>query len=300
MVAPGPSSPPAWVERLQALALPVFGSRRVTRARAVIDRYNAAGGGLLAAGIAYNTLFAIIPVALFGGAILGFFVTDPASLATVRDALTDWAPPLSSVVDEILGGLATASPTLSIIGFLGMIWGATRLFASLEMGIEAMFSEAPRRGIVVRTLRRVASVLIVAGVIVAAFLAASVASFVSELTGEGEGGPIRTVFLALLLALPSVLSSAALMLVYELVPPVRPSRAAVILPAVTIGVGLVLLTRLFAVVAPRALGANFVYGTLGAIFVALAWLGLTYSMILIGAAWVRERMLASQDTATVA
>ena len=68
----------------------------------------------------------------------------------------------------------------------------------------------------------------------------------------------------------------------------------------TIGVGLVVLTRVFAVVAPRALGANFVYGTLGAIFVALAWLGLTYSMILIGAAWVRERMLAIEETASVA
>ena len=300
MVPPGRTSPPAWVERLQALALPVFGSRRVTRARAVIDRYNAADGGLLAAGIAYNTLFAIIPMALFGGAILGFFVTDPGSLATVRAALTDWAPPLSSVIDEILGGLSSASPTLSVVGFLGMIWGATRLFASLEIGIEAMFSEAPRRGIVVRTLRRVGSVLIVAGLVVGAFLAASVASFVSELTAGDEGGPIRTAFLALLLALPSVVTSAALVLVYQLVPPVHPSRSAVLLPAVTIGVGLVLLTRLFAVVAPRALGANFVYGTLGAIFVALAWLGLAYSIILLGAAWVRERMLAAQDTAPVA
>lgn len=287
------------MERLQALALPLFGSRRVTRARAVIDRYNAAGGGLLAAGIAYNTLFAIIPMALFGGGLLGFFVTDPDSLQKVRDALTGWAPPLSSVVDEILSGLSTASPSLSVIGLLGMIWGATRLFASLEMGIEAMFSEAPRRGIVVRTLRRVASVVIVAVVIVAAFLSTSVASFVSELSTLG-GGDVHAVFLVLLLALPTVLSSLALAVVYLLVPPVHPKLSAVLLPAVTIGVGLVLLTRLFAVVAPRALGANFVYGTLGAIFVALAWLGLTYSMILIGAAWVRERMLASEETATVA
>lgn len=287
------------MERLQALALPLFGSRRVSRARAVIDRYNAAGGGLLAAGIAYNTLFAIIPMALFGGGLLGFFVTDPDSLQKVRDALTGWAPPLSSVVDEILSGLSTASPSLSVIGLLGMIWGATRLFASLEMGIEAMFSEAPRRGIVVRTLRRVASVVIVAVVIVAAFLSTSVASFVSELSTLG-GGDVHAVFLVLLLALPTVLSSLALAVVYLLVPPVHPKLSAVLLPAVTIGVGLVLLTRLFAVVAPRALGANFVYGTLGAIFVALAWLGLTYSMILIGAAWVRERMLASEETATVA
>jgi membrane protein len=297
-VPPGPTSPPAWVERLQALALRVFDSRRVTRARRVIDRYNAAGGGLLAAGIAYNTLFAILPVAIFGGAILGFFVTDPASLARVRDALTDWAPPLSSVVDEILSGLAAASPSLSVIGFVGMIWGSTRLFASLEAGIEAMYSEAPRRGIVLRTARRVASVFIVAGIIVAVFLATSVASFVSELS-VGDGG-IGAVFLVLLFALPIVFSSLALVVVYELVPPVRPNRWAVLRPAMTIGVGLVILTRLFAVLAPRAFGANFVYGTLGAIFVALAWLGLTYSMVLIGAAWVRERMLETEETAPVA
>lgn len=296
---PSRKSPPAWVERLQAIALLVFSSRRVTRARAVFDRYNAAGGGLLAAGIAYNTLFALIPMALFAGAVLGFFVTDPATLERVRGALTDWAPPLSGVVDEILGGLASASPSLSIIGLVGMAWGTTRLFASLETGVEAMYSGAPRRGIVVRTMRRVASVLIIAGIVVAAFLATSVASFVSELAIP-DGGASRPIFLVLLLVLPIALTALALIVVYEVVPPVRADWSAVLRPALTIGVGLVLLTRIFAVVAPRALGANFVYGTLGAIFVALAWLGLTYSLILIGAAWVRERMLASEETAAVA
>ena len=287
------------MERLQKLALPIFGSGRVIRARAVFDRYNARGGGLLAAGIAYNTLFAIIPLALFGGAVLGFFVTDPAGLANIRSVLVEWAPPLASAVDEILGGLATASPSLSIIGLVGMAWGATRLFSSLEMGIGAMFAEAPQRGIVEQTIRRVASVLVVAGIVVAVFLSTSVASFVSEL---GLIGADATGFgvLVLLLGLPIAVSSVALAIVYRVLPPVRPGVSAFLMPAVTIGVGLVILTRLFAVIAPRALGANFVYGTLGAIFVALAWLGLAYSMILIGAAWVRERMLAVEETAPVA
>ncbi len=287
------------MERLQKLALPIFGSGRVVRARAVFDRYNARGGGLLAAGIAYNTLFAIIPLALFGGAVLGFFVTDPTGLANVRSALVEWAPPLASAVDEILGGLATASPSLSIIGLVGMAWGATRLFSSLEMGIGAMFAEAPQRGIVEQTIRRVASVLVVAGIVVAVFLSTSVASFVSEL-GLIRGDATGFGVLVLLLGLPIVVSSLALAIVYRVLPPVRPGVSAFLLPAVTIGVGLVILTRLFAVIAPRALGANFVYGTLGAIFVALAWLGLAYSMILIGAAWVRERMLAVEDPAPVA
>jgi membrane protein len=287
------------VGRLEAVARPIIGSRRVTTARAVFDRFNAVGGGLLASGIAYNTLFALIPIALFGSAILGFFVNDPATLEKVTDALTGWAPPLSGVIDEVLGGLATASTSLSVIGFVGTIWGTTRLFASLEAGIGAMYAGAPRRGIVESTVRRIVSVVVIAGVIVAAMLAASVASFLSEL-GVADGTGVHAVFLVVLLVLPGVFSSLALGLVYTLVPPVRPSLSAVVVPAVAAGIGLVLLTRVFAVLAPRALGANFVYGTLGAIFVALAWLGLAYSLILIGAAWVRERMLETTDSAPVA
>jgi uncharacterized BrkB/YihY/UPF0761 family membrane protein len=103
-----------------------------------------------------------------------------------------------------------------------------------------------------------------------------------------------------LLGLPVLLATLALVVIYRVLPPVRPSRAAVLRPALVIGIGLVVLTRVFALLAPRALGANFVYGTLGAIFVALAWLGIAFSMILIGAAWVRERMLAAEETAEVA
>jgi membrane protein len=283
------------VERAQAIALPLFGSRRVARARAVIDRYNAGSGGLLAAGIAYNTLFALIPMALLGGALLGFFVTDPSGLASVKAILTDWAPPLASVVDEVLRGLSAASPSLSVIGLVGIVWGVTRLFASLELGMEAMFAGAPRRGIVARTIRRVGSVIVIGGVLVAAFLAASVASLISQIASMG--GALEVVSFIGFLGLPIALTSLALAVVYRLVPPVRPDRRAFGLPALVMGIGIVVLARLFAIVAPRVLGAHFVYGTLGATFVALAWLGLTYSLVLIGAAWVRERMLDVEEAA---
>jgi membrane protein len=286
------------VERLQAIALPIFGSARVVKTRAVIDRYNGGGGGLLAAGIAYNTLFALVPMALFAGGLLGYFVKDPQSLAMVTNLLTEWAPPLSSVIDEVLGGLAVASPQLSIVGLVGMVWGATRLYASLEMGIEAMFAGVPRRGIVSRTIRRVGSVLVIAAIVVAAFVASSVASLVAELSSSG--GAVAFLLGIALLLLPIAIASVAVAIVYRVVPPAPPKPRAFFGPALAVGSGLVLLTRLFAILAPRLLGANFVYGTLGAIFVALAWLGLTYSMILLGAAWVRERMVGEEVTATVA
>lgn len=296
---PGRTSPPAWVERLQAIALPIFGSDRVVRARAVIDRYNAADGGLLAAGIAYNALFALVPMALLGGGIIGFFVSDPATLADIKAALVGWAPPLSGVVDEVVNGLATESPSLSLIGLIGAVWGATRLFASLEIGIEAMFYEVPRRGLVARTLRRVVSITVIAAVVGLAIVGASVASLVAELApGELSAGAV--VVNVALFALPIVLASGAVGVIYRYLAPVRPNASAIARPALAVGFGLVVLTRLLAVIAPRVLGANFVYGTLGAIFVALGWLGATFILILIGAAWVRDRMLAGEEAAAVA
>ena len=46
--------------------------------------------------------------------------------------------------------------------------------------------------------------------------------------------------------------------------------------------------------------ANPFYGTLGTVFVALAWLNLISMILLIGAAWVRVRMLSDEEIAASA
>src|SRR5204863_5710293 len=104
----------------------------VAAARRVLDRFGAADGGLLAAGIAYNAVLALIPVALLVTGIAGFFFTDPASRADLIDTIAGVLPPLSGVVDEIVAGLTRASPSLSILGLVLAAWGTSRLFAALE------------------------------------------------------------------------------------------------------------------------------------------------------------------------
>jgi len=54
-------------------------------------------------------------------------------------------------------------------------------------------------------------------------------------------------------------------------------------------IALVALTRVFVFAAPRVFGTNLVYGTLGAILIGLTWLDLVFTVVLLGAAWVRER-----------
>jgi membrane protein len=281
------------VQRLLTLVEPLLGDRRVIRARAVLDRFGKVGGGLLAAGIAFNALFAIIPLAIFASGVVGILVKDPATQEAITDFLTGLAAPLASFLDTALGDLANASTSLTIIGLIGAAWGATRLYSSVELGIEAIFIGIKPRSLVSKTFRRALFILVIAGLIGAAVIAATVGSiFLERSTATGLLAVIQS---AILFVLPYALSVLAILVVYMVVPPVRPPRSALWPPAIGAGLLMVAITQIFALIAPRLVGANPFYGTLGTVFVSLAWLNLVSMVLLIGAAWVRVRMLSDEE-----
>ncbi len=275
---------------------PILGSPRVATARRVLDRFGAVDGGLLAAGIAYNAVLALIPLGLLASGLAGFLLVDPASRTDVIVAIGALVPPLEGVVAEIVGGLTAASPSLSVIGLVLAAWGTSRLYASLESAVLQLDATAPRRGLLRRTARRLGSIAIVAGVLLAALLAAPVLALAVELRGSG---PLAPQLLDLLLAVvPPAFAAAALAAIYRVIPTRRPSWRAIALPAVVGAIALVLVTRVFVFLAPRIFGANVVYGTLGAILVGLTWLDIAFTIVLLGAAWVDER--EAPDVAAVA
>lgn len=284
-------------ERLLRLATPIIGSPRVATTRRVLDRFGAADGGLLAAGIAYNAVLALIPVALLASGLAGILLSDPRSRADVISAIVAFLPPLTGVVDEIVGGLSIASPSLSVIGLILAAWGTSRLYASLESAIVQLGASGRRRGIVGRTARRLGSIAVIAGILLAALIAAPALAIGVEIAGAaGVHRPLLDVLLALV---PPVLGGMALAAVYRLVPVDRPSWRAISVPAILGTVALVVVTRAFVFLTPRVFGANVVYGTLGAILIGLTWLDLVFTVILVGAAWVDERREPEADVPAV-
>jgi len=253
----------------------------------VLDRFGSVDGGLLAAGIAYNAVLALIPIGLLATGLAGFVLTDPGSRTDVVAAIAGLLPPLSGVVDEIVGGLSKASPSLSLVGLVLAGWGTTRLFAALESGVVQIGIDQARRGLVRRTARRLGSVAVVAGILLAALVAAPALAIGVEIAGTA--GVDRPLLDALLALVPPLLAGIALAAVYRLIPVTRPSWRAISAPAVLGAIALVVVTRIFVFLTPRVFGTNVVYGTLGAILVGLAWLDLVFTVILIGAAWVDER-----------
>ena len=257
-------------------------------ARRVIDRFNAVDGGLLAAGLAYNAVLALIPIALVVTALAGFVLNDPESRTRFIEAVVTFAPPLTGVIDEIVRGLSRASTSLSVIGLVLAFWGASRLFASLESGVGQMFSGAPRRGFISRTVRRFTAIAVLEFILAAALIAIPILSVAGDMIRAAGG--VESLFLTLaFVAIGLVLATLALTALYRVLPPSVPTWRQVQTPAAATAAALLLITRGFTLIAPRLFGANAIYGTLGAIFLGLAWLDLVFTAILVGAAWVAVR-----------
>jgi membrane protein len=273
-----------WVTRLAA----VLGWRPVASTRAVLDRYGAAGGGLLAGGLAYSALFAIVPLAALMAGIVGLVVDDEAQRAAVVAAIADVLPPLRDIVRLVLEEAAGAAGAISVLGGLALVWGASRFAVAFQDAMARIFGGTRHRGFVASNVAALVAVLGLIGVATLGAVLAGLSSFLDA--AEAQGGPVvGFVIDAGLAIVPSAGAIVSIALVYRLVPVIAPGWRAIVPPAIVVGIALTILTRVFVFIAPRLVGAAATIGAIATAFAALAWLSLSFQAILLGAAWVRQR-----------
>lgn len=255
----------------------------------VLDRYGSAGGGLLAGGLAYAALFAIVPAVVLLAGVAGLVYADPVAREQAVSVLAGVLPPLREVVDTVLDEAARAAGPVSIIGAVALVWGTSRFVVAFEDAIGRVMGAGRRRGIVAQNLGALAAVVLMVAAIPAS---AALSAVVDFLDAGQQVGVLQAVGAALSLALqalPVIATIGATILVYRIVPRPAPAWRATLLPGITVGVALTVVARVFEFLAPRLIGTAALIGTLATVFAALAWLALSFQAILIGAAWVSER-----------
>ena len=261
----------------------------VAALRRVLDRYGAAGGGLLAGGLAYAALFAIVPAVLLLAGVTGLFVADPIERARFIAVLVDVLPPLRDLIQLVIDEAARDAGPVSIIGAIVLLWGTSRFAVAFQDAFARVMGGDRQRGLLAQNLGAVAAVVLMIGAIVASTFLSGVLAFLEAGAAAGVfqvfGGAISLA----LGALPVVATIAAIILVYRIVPTPGPPWRAVFAPGIAAGLALTVVARIFAYVAPRLLGSAALLGTLATAFAALAWLALSFQAILLGAAWVRDR-----------
>jgi membrane protein len=278
---------PGWLQGLIDRALawgPVDATRRV------LDRFGRAGGGLLAGGLTYSALFALLPALLLLTGILGFLVDDVERRRAIVESIGENLPPLRGFLDTSLQQITAGAASAGTIGLVALAWGASRFYGTLDDAFARIFETEHKRGFLATSVRGMVSVVLLISVFLAALVLTGIASYLAEQTSERLGSDTRTFWSVATPLLTLVVFVVGMALLYRAVPAVRVPWRTLLLPAVVVGVLLTLLTQLFSYVAPRLVGAAALYGTYAAIFAAMVWLSTGFQLLLLGAAWIRERM----------
>lgn len=213
-------------------------------------------------------------------------------------------PPLGDLITAILTASAQDAAPVTIVGAVALVWGASRFVVAFQDCLARVMEEPKRRGLLASNAAAFLAVVVMIAAVLSGALLAGVAAF---LDAAETNGVLRIVGQALglvLAATPLLATLIAMVLVYRLAPIMRPPWRAIIVPAIVVGVGLTALGRVFVFLAPRLIGSAALLGALATAFAALAWLSLSFQLVLLGAAWVRERenMLERRaaDTASTA
>lgn len=299
MTAPGPADEPprrpALVERpgiverlagravavVEPLVARILGVPRIAMAHAVYLRFSGSGGPVLARGLAYAALFALVPALLAILSVAGFLVSDPAVRDRIVAIVGEQIPPLGPVTDEALEGFSGLAATSGVVSIALLLWSAGSVVRALDGAFRVVFEDAGEGRTPIRDVVAIASV---AGGI----LAAATALVLVTLPGPvgdviGVPGPVGRAVASF------ALETGLVGLVYRFVPRPRPGWRMLALPALWAGLAIFLLTALFGVLGPLLFGSAELYGAFGALFLGLIWLGNVTQVLLLGAAWVAER-----------
>jgi len=272
----------AWLGRVVAWP-PVATALRVNA------RYGSAGGGLLAGGLAYAALFALVPAVILAAGLLGLFVGDPTTRSDTTAYIAAVLPPLHDLVQATLDEAGRDAGALGIIGAATLAWGASRFVVSFLDTVARVMGHPSRRRALVENGVAVVVVLLLPFAILGAVTLAGVLSFLDLARQHGVVGAIGEAAGFVLGFAPAGVTVLVMALVYRLVPTPMASWRAVWLPALVAGIALTVLLQAFVFLAPRLIGAAALLGTVTTVFAALAWLSLSFQATLLGAAWVGER-----------
>jgi len=262
----------------------ILGRGPIVAARRVLDGYGDAGGDLLAAGLAFGAVFALIPATLLVVGVTGFVVADPGVRGSVARQVAATVPPLEPFLTPALDELAAGSLGISVVGLAGFTWAASQFYGQLDGAFGLILRSPRRRNAVERTIRGLVAVALTLALFVI-LLGASVLATTSTLPVVGV---VELVLRPFAPVIGYVLVAAVVAFVYRIVPTRSMSWRAVWLPAAFVALPEMLLATLFVAIAPF-LASPAIFGPFVTVFATLAWLSWTFRLLLLGGAWVRER-----------
>ena len=245
----------------------------------------------MAAAIAYNVLFSMLPVLALMVAAIGFFLRVPEVRESVVDQVLMNVPLTGGIVVDAVRAATAASGSLTIAGVVALLWAGMGLFGTLRHALNIAWGVKPRHNLFRQRLKDL-SALLVAGALLAVSVGGTSLLFGMRDFAMPLLGPYARVFAAIWSAVfslvPFLITFAVFSILYRYLPSVN-HRFEDLWP------GALVATVLFEV-AKHGFAfyvANFsryevLYGALGAVMLFLLWVYVSALILLAGAELAAE------------
>jgi membrane protein len=244
-----------------------------------------------AAGIAYRVLFSLVPLTIVLVTIVGVVLQDDARRDQVVDEIVSRLPFTeegTTNIEDAITRLASPTSAVGLISLVLFFWGSSGMMGAVRTGLEAALRVDPlgRRP---AARAKLVDLILVAGagvLLIAVIVLAILAQVVTRLVGGAaeavglEGGLLPEV---LRIAIPLVVATVVVMLLYRFVPARRLGFGDAVVGGVVTGLLLLAISAASAFVYDKVAGLSVIYGSITAVLVFLYSVYLYASALLFGA-----------------
>lgn len=245
--------------------------------------YRVAGGGLVASGLAYATLLALVPmlVLVVGGLAL---IVDEQTRSSAIEVIATAVPALRNFLASAVSGATELAAIGSIVALVGFGWAASGLYVNLTRAMERFFPGELVSGALARIAGVVLVVLVVIGVL-AVVIAGGVLSALADALAIDRSWLLSLAGAGATLAVAFGIAYS----VYRVMPAAPPSPESTRLPALLAGIAIGLMTMFYGLISQWLTYAFEAYGVAASFFVTLVWLRVVFVALTYGAAMARYR-----------
>ena len=252
--------------------------------KTLVGQFIANGGIVNASALTYTTLFAVVPLMTVTYSVLALVPTFQGFGVSVENWVFDnFVPATGEVVQGYLQGFTAKARKLTAVGAIFLFVTSVMMMKNIEAAFNRIWRvKHSRKGmssfLLYWAILSLGPILIGVGLLVSSYIASL--SFVSSATAMVGGSN-------LLPLLPMILSIAAFSLLYCAVPNCRVPFKNALIGAIVVALLFEIAKRAFALLAVQFPSYELIYGAFAAVPLFLAWIFITWMIILLGAELTR-------------
>lgn len=249
-----------------------------------LKKFDGDNGFFLSSGITFNILINLIPFILLLLALVGTYLyNDQDVLSHIRHYFRNIAPALDPKIMENLMDVIQNRQIVGILGFGGLLWFSTWVFASLRIALNIVFRAQKSRGILRGIGTDVVMILLAGMLLLVSMILSSAVTFLQGYQGQLPVVMGPTIQWILKYLVPFFLSYCLFFLIYKIIPNTRVESKSALQAALFTGLLWELAKHLFGWYVVHLARYSIFYGSLSTLIIFVLWVYYSSMILVLGA-----------------